>query len=154
MDVILRKADLADAQLLWQMQVESFRKTYETYRDDETTPYLEKMERTVQRINEPVTSYYVIEADGAPVGGIRVRDYGTENPKVLGPLYVLPECRGKGIAQKAIKLAEDIHGKENWLLDTILQEKGNCRLYEKMGYRQTGISQIVNERMTLVLYKK
>ena len=154
MDVILRKADLADAQLLWQMQVESFRKTYETYRDDETTPYLEKMERTVQRINEPATSYYVIEADGAPVGGIRVRDYGTENPKVLGPLYVLPECRGKGIAQKAIKLAEDIHGKENWLLDTILQEKGNCRLYEKMGYRQTGISQIVNERMTLVLYKK
>ena len=36
----------------------------------------------------------------------------------------------------------------------ILQEKGNCRLYEKMGYRQAGISQIVNERMTLVLYKK
>jgi len=73
---------------------------------------------------------------------------------VLGPLHVLPDMRGKGIAQRAIGLVEEIHGSENWLLDTILQEAGNCHLYEKMGYRRIGISQIVNERMTLVLYKK
>ena len=154
MDVTLKKATLADAELLWQMQVEAFCKTYETYRDDELSPYLEPLERTQQRICEPITSYYVIKADGEPVGGIRIRDHGAGNPKVLGPLYVLPQWRGNGIAQRAIELVEGIHGKDNWLLDTILQEKGNCHLYEKMGYRQIGISQIVNERMTLVLYKK
>ena len=100
MDVILRKADLADAQLLWQMQVESFRKTYETYRDDQTTPYLEKMERTVQRINEPVTSYYVIEADGAPVGGIRVRDYGTEKPRCWDRCMCCRKCAVKALRRR------------------------------------------------------
>ena len=154
MDVTLKLANENDAELLWRMQVESFRKTYETYRDDETSPHLEPPERTKMRIREPITSYYLILADGQPVGGIRIRDYGAEDPKVLGPLYVLPDLRGKGIAQKAIKLVEEIHGSENWLLDTILQEAGNCHLYEKMGYRRIGISQIVNERMTLVLYKK
>lgn len=151
---MLRKAELADAELLWRMQVESFRKTYETYCDDETTPYLETIERTQMRLSEPFTSYYVIECGGTPVGGIRVRDQGSEAPKVLGPLYVLPDWRGRGIAQRAIDLVEDIHGRKNWLLDTIVQEKGNCHLYEKMGYRCLGVSKVVNERMTLVYYRK
>ena len=154
MNVSLRLAVLSDAELLWDMQKRSFRETYENYRDDETTPYLEPLARTQMRLQESITRYYVIEEGGVPVGGIRIRDHGKDAPKVLGPLYVLPEMRGRGIAQKAIKLVESIHGSENWLLDTILQETGNCHLYEKMGYRQIGVSQIVNERMTLVLYKK
>ena len=154
MNVTLQPADLADAELLWEMQKESFCSTYETYRDEDTTPYLEPLERTQMRLREPITSYYVIRADGIPVGGIRVRDQGRQAPKVLGPVYVLPEHRGKGIAQQAIRLVEEIHGSKNWLLDTIMQEKGNCRLYEKMGYRYVGISKVVNERMTLVYYKK
>ena len=55
---------------------------------------------------------------------------------------------------EAIRLAEEIHGAANWELDTILQEKGNCYLYEKMGYRQTGKTEVVNDKMTLVFYKK
>ena len=136
------------------MQVECFRKTYETYRDDETTPYLEPLARTQMRLQESITRYYVIEEGGVPVGGIRIRDHGKDAPKVLGPLYVLPEMRGRGIAQKAIKLVESIHGSENWLLDTILQEAGNCYLYEKMGYHRTGEQTVINERMTLVFYEK
>ena len=51
-------------------------------------------------------------------------------------------------------MVEEIHGISNWELDTILQEKGNCHLYEKMGYRKTGKMEKVNERMTLVFYRK
>ena len=66
----------------------------------------------------------------------------------------MPEFRGRGIAQEAMRLCEDMHGSENWELDTILQEPGNCHLYEKMGYRQTGRTEVINERMTLVFYEK
>ena len=47
-----------------------------------------------------------------------------------------------------------MHGDDNWELDTILQEPKNCHLYEKMGYRQTGRTEVINERLTLVFYEK
>ena len=153
MDVTLRRASMDDAQLLWDMQRTAFRALYERYRD-EGSPYLEPIESTQGRLMQPVTHYYVILADGQPVGGIRVRDFGAERDKILGPLYVLPERRGEGIAQRAIRLAEDIHGGTGWFLETIEQEKGNCHLYEKLGYRRTGGSHVINERMTLVDYQK
>lgn len=39
-------------------------------------------------------------------------------------------------------------------LNTILQEKGNCYLYKKLGYHQTGKTEQVNEKMTIVFYEK
>lgn len=50
--------------------------------------------------------------------------------------------------------AKEIHGSANWELDTILQERRNCHLYEKMGYRQTGKTEVINERLTLTFYEK
>ena len=47
-----------------------------------------------------------------------------------------------------------MHGNENWELDTILQESKNCHLYEKMGYRRTGKTEVINERLTLTFYEK
>lgn len=66
----------------------------------------------------------------------------------------MTEYRNQGFAQKAIQLAEEIHGESGWELDTILQEKGNCHLYEKMGYYQTGKTEMINDKLTLVSYKK
>ena len=83
-------------------------------------------------------------------------DEGTldKAPKKISPLFVMPEYRGKGVTQAAIRAAEAIHGSENWQLGTILQEEGNCHLYEKMGYHQTGETKVINARMTLVFYEK
>ncbi len=72
----------------------------------------------------------------------------------ISPIFIRPEYRNKGYAQKAIQLAEEIHGSSDWELDTILQEKGNCYLYEKMGYHQTGKTEMINDKLTLVFYKK
>jgi hypothetical protein len=66
----------------------------------------------------------------------------------------IPEYRNRGLAQKAIQLEEAKHGNSDWELDTILQEEGNCHLYEKMGYRQTGKTEVINDKMTLVVYRK
>ena len=38
----------------------------------------------------------------------------------------MKEFRNKGLAQKAFEEVEKIHGHDNWKLDTILQEEGNC----------------------------
>lgn len=54
----------------------------------------------------------------------------------------------------ALHIAEKLHGDTNWELETILQEKGNCYLYEKMGYYTTGHTEKINDNMTLVFYKK
>ena len=56
--------------------------------------------------------------------------------------------------QAKIREAEKLHGSENWLLGTIAQEKGNCHLYEKMGYHLSGTETIVNEKMTIIGYEK
>ena len=50
--------------------------------------------------------------------------------------------------------AERLYGKDHWCLDTILQEKGNLHLYEKMGYHRTGKVEHINDRMDIVFYEK
>ncbi len=47
-----------------------------------------------------------------------------------------------------------IYGSEHWSLDTILQEKGNLHLYEKLGYHRTGKIEKINEKMGIVFYEK
>ena len=83
-----------------------------------------------------------------------MRDWQGERPKVISPLFVLPDFQGRGIAQRAIRRAEEIHGSHDWLLDTIVTEDKLRHLYEKMGYRDTGKRCPVNEKLTLVLYYK
>ncbi len=55
---------------------------------------------------------------------------------------------------QAIRLAENLHGEHGWALETILQEDGNCRLYEKLGYKPTGKVHKINDKMDLVSYIK
>ena len=155
MKVTLRKTGIEDDEKLWRMQVEAFQSMYEKYQDTETSPAAEGVEKTQMRLNQSFTYYYYIEADNEIVGAIRIVDkHETGKSKRISPLFIMPEHRKKGIAQRAIELAEEIHGSSDWELVTILQEEGNCHLYEKMGYHQTGETVVVNERMTLVVYVK
>ena len=89
------------------------------------------------------------------VGAIRVIDKkDCDSNKRISPLFILPRYRNLGIAQEAITAVENIHGKNNWELDTILQEAGNCYLYEKMGYQSTGKTEVINDKLTLTFYEK
>jgi len=67
----------------------------------------------------------------------------------------LPEHQGKGIAQNVFMLIEEIYTEaEAWELATILEEERNCYLYEKIGYSQTGVTIVINDKMTIVAYRK
>ena len=154
MDVRLVRASMADAETIWQMQRAAFAELLERYQDFDLNPGNEPLEKVQWRLSLPATCFYFIRVDGINAGAIRVIDHHDASPKKISPLFVLPEFRGMGVAQASIRAAEAIHGSDNWRLDTILQEKGNCHLYEKMGYRQTGDTKVINEKMTLVFYEK
>lgn len=66
----------------------------------------------------------------------------------------MKEFRGKGLAQRTFVEIEKLHGSENWTLSTIVQEEGNCYLYEKLGYKRTGRIEKINGRMDIVFYEK
>lgn len=155
MELNLIRASVEDAERLWQMQVEAFAEMYNRYRDTDTSPATEPIDRVVERLTQPFTYYYFIQADNAVVGAVRVIDMKKpDQPKRLSQIFIMPPYRNNGIAQKAMLEVERIHGKSNWELVTILQETGNCHLYEKMGYHRTGKTTVINDATTLVIYKK
>ncbi len=151
----LVKANFEELNSILQMQVEAFAELYSKYQDTETSLATEKYEDILFRFNQPETTYYFITADNVKVGVLRVVDCKDGiTRKRISPIFIMPEYRNNGYAQQAIKEAERIHGKQHWKLDTIMQEKGNCYLYEKLGYHQTGKSEQINDKMTIVYYEK
>ena len=155
MTIILKRAGCEDAGLIWKMQVEAFSDLYEKYQDTDTSPATEPLEKVLFRIQQPSTYYYIIEVDHHIVGAMRVVDKkAADTAKRISPIFILKKYRNLGIAQAAITEAERIHGRYGWELDTILQEKGNCYLYEKMGYKATVKTEKINDKMTLVFYEK
>lgn len=155
MEVKLIRANVDDAKELHAMQVKSFRELLEKYQDFDTSPANESVEKVEARLKQEFTYFYFICLGAQKVGAIRIVDKKeTGKNKRISPIFILPEFQGQGIAQKAIRLCEEMHGKENWELDTILQEPKNCYLYEKLGYRQTGKTEVINERLTLVFLSK
>ncbi|MGN0533076.1 MAG: GNAT family N-acetyltransferase [Eubacterium sp.] len=86
--------------------------------------------------NSPKITMFWIFNNGIKVGQIWTK---ANDDVELARLFVLKKYQNKGIAQNAIKLAEQKYSSyDNWYLDTIKQEKNNCYLYEKMGYKATG----------------
>lgn len=153
-EVSLCRAVPRDAKELHAMQVAAFRGLLEKYQDYSTNPASEGVEKVSLRLRQESTCYYFIYLGDQRAGALRVVDQKDGSRKRISPLFVLPKFRRQGIAQKAIQICEAIHGEQHWELDTILQEPGNCRLYEKMGYRKTGGTKAINENMTLVFYEK
>ena len=154
MELRLVKAIENDAQAIFDMQVKAFTPLLNKYEDYETNPANETIERVISRINQTNSSFYKILADNTLVGAIRV--FWREDVQFwISPMFILPIHQGKGIAQRVISLIEDMFPQATtWELATILEEEQNCYLYEKMGYRKTGISKKLNDNATLIYYKK
>lgn len=150
--VSLVRAVLTDAPEIWRMEKEAFAPLYQKYRD-EGSPYLEPLSKVQQKLSFLGGSYYWITAEGERVGAVWV---GVRSPGVfhLGPLFICPRWQNRGFAQAALLQLEALLGPGTWQLDTLLQEPGNCHLYEKLGYIRTGGEKKVNDRLTLIDYEK
>lgn len=154
MKVLLKDAGESDAAAIFNMQIAAFLPLLDKYQDHDTNPANESVERLIQRINNPKGRFSKILADGVLAGAINIVEKEKRGYWV-SPLFILPEFQGKGLAQKAMVLAEEQFPEAgSWNLSTILEEKGNCYLYEKLGYRKTGLAQKLNDKTTLVYFKK
>ena len=154
MAIQLRKATQEDIETIWKMQVEAFSDLLEKYQDFDMSPATESFEKIVAKFEQPWTTYYFIVHGDVVVGVVRVVNKNDGSRKRISPIWIMPEFRNRGYAQQAMIELENIYGSDHWCLDTILQEKGNLHLYEKMGYVQTGRVEHINPRMDIVFYEK
>ena len=160
----LIRANVNDCEKIWKMQTGAFSDLLERYQDYETSPGNEAKERIEAKLSQEFTYFYYIFDGDNLVGAIRVVDKKDGSRKIdLTIVYVEDldamvqtdeEFRNKGLAQKAFEEVEKIHGHDNWKLDTILQEEGNCYLYEKLGYKRIGLVENINDKMDIVYYEK
>ncbi|MFP7299231.1 GNAT family N-acetyltransferase [Neobacillus niacini] len=154
MDIKLEKATNKDAQEIFDIQVKAFNPLLEKYQDYQTNPANETIDTVITRINNPQGGFYKILIENNLVGAICVVSK-VEKQFWISPMFISPEYQGKGIAQRAIVLVEELFPQAlSWELATILEEERNCCLYEKMGYIKTGIQKNLNENTTLIYYKK
>ncbi|MBO4310507.1 MAG: GNAT family N-acetyltransferase [Lachnospiraceae bacterium] len=152
--IFLEEVEDDELEILHRMQIESFMPLYEKYHD-EGSPAIESIERIRARAAVPSRTYFFIVKDGARVGVINV---GNNNPNekevsFISPIFVLPAYWNQGIAYATIMKVFDMYPEvKTWKLDTILQEKGNCHLYEKCGFVRVGEEHAINDKMTLIDY--
>lgn len=127
MKIHLKRATIKDAKDIQQMQKKAFEGLYITYQDA-NNPYNEALAKIKLRLKQSNTFCYLIQYNDKSVGAIMIFD---NDIKTLYRLFVLPEYQNKGIAQETIKQIEEIHGADNWQLDTILQEKETATYMRK-----------------------
>lgn len=154
MDLILKKAAREDIETIWKMQTAAFAPLLDKYQDFDMSPACESIEKITAKFEQPWTTYYFIVQGDTAVGAVRVVQKDDGSRKRISPIWIMPEYRNKGYAQQAMLALEELHGSDHWCLDTILQEKGNLYLYEKMGYVRTGKIEHINDRMDIVFYEK
>lgn len=154
MSVELVPVKREDIESVWKMQLEAFSGLLEKYQDYDISPAAEPVDNVIARFEQPWSTYYFILAENAKVGVIRIIDKKDGSRKRISPIWIMAEYRNKGYAGQAICEAEKFFGENNWCLETILQEKGNCHLYEKLGYHQTGRIDKISDCMDIVYYEK
>lgn len=152
-NIHIQKIGSAQTEAVWDIQQKAFRPLLERYQDYDQSPATEDVETLRQKIERPDTDSYLFWKEETPVGWVRVIRKG--DCCKISALSVIPEFQNQGIAQEALRQIEKRYPcTKKWVLDTILQEKGNCHLYEKLGYTRAGSPYPVNERMTLIGYEK
>lgn len=154
MEISLIKAKLEDVEIVHEMLIKSFTPLLDKYQDYDTSPATEPIEKTITKITQLNSDYYIIKSDEIYFGGVRIEKMKDKHYRV-SPIFILPEYQEKKIAQRVFLMLEHMYSDANlWELDTILQERGNCHLYEKIGYKRTGKTKIINDKLTIVFYEK
>lgn len=150
----LVRANVSDCEQIWRMQTEAFDDLLKKYKDYDTSPGNESKERIKAKLLETFTYFYFIYDRDYLVGAVRVVDKKDGSRKRVAPIFIMKEFRNQGLAKRTFEEIEKLHGNDNWKLDTILQEEGNCHLYEKLGYHKTGVIENINEKMDIIYYEK
>ncbi|MBR2531894.1 MAG: GNAT family N-acetyltransferase [Lachnospiraceae bacterium] len=155
MEITVSRFRERDIDTVFEIQRAAYKPLYEKYHDDSSNPYMESKDTVFRKYTRAGTSGYLFFIDSTAVGAVRIIIDDASKSGRVSALCVFPQYQGRGIAQTALLEIEKLHPDvESWFLDTILEEPGNCHLYEKIGYKRTGKTEVINEKMTLVFYEK
>lgn len=153
MDLVLRKANLEDAEILakigWQSFDEAFSDHPENHPDDMKI-YMDEafsVETISKDLRDEKTVYLIAEADGEAAGYVKmkfdVREDCIEGEKTLElcRLYALDKFIGKGIGKSLMleffKLAEETHRDTVWLGVWEYNYRAQ-EFYKKFGFEKCG----------------
>lgn len=151
-NVSLFKAGKDDGPELYEIQKRAFMTLYKKYEDHETSPVVQSYEAFIRRFSKG--DYYKIFYKEELVGSVFVYKIKPDTMR-LHIINILEEYQGKGIGQEVIKRLEGIYVEvDKWELDTILEEKRNCHVYERAGYEKTKDVEKINDKLTLIKYIK
>lgn len=153
LNVKLMKAVADDTERLLEIQKICFTPHLERYQDYETSPAAASFDHVKWQIEND--NFYKIIYNDLWVGSINIRKLDDLGNYKLHIINVLPQYQGKRIGQAAIELAEAMFcDAKTWSLETLEDMPSNRHVYEKMGYKFTGKTENINDKLTLVFYKK
>lgn len=145
-------ASKEDGQKLFELQREVFLPLYEKYQDHLTSPVTQKYDTFLRRFDRG--DYYKIFYFGVLAGAVFVYKI-SDGIMRFHIINIKKAFENKSIAQNTMLRLIDLYPQADvWELETILQEKKNCYLYEKLGFVSTGETKTVNKNLTLIKYIK
>ncbi len=153
MDTIrLLKAEDRDADALIRILKICFQPHWERYHD-ENNPVNTTAERMSRKIQSH--AYFKIFFGNHLAGLIEIIRLNDQGSYKLDTVCILPEYQNHGIGQAAIRLSEAMFPDAvEWTLQTLEDMPENRHVYENLGYQDTGEREKINEKLTLVFYRK
>ena len=106
-NILLILAKTGDEKIIHSMKYSSFLPLYDRYKDDETSPVKESIEKVIAQLKSDNTDYYIITINSKPIGAIRIVDDGYENNEHIyriSPIFIIPEYQNYGIGYCIIKM--------------------------------------------------
>ncbi len=133
--MIIKKAELKDAERLLEVQKIAFKKYAEKYGDFDNNPYHMELDRMEFNIKYRFGQYFKVELNEQIIGGIF--GFELDDPKVIkiAQFYLLPEFQANGYGTEILEFFINQNKVANtWYIDTILQEEYNVNFYKKLDF--------------------
>lgn len=146
-----RIADQKDLDEIITVQKSAFKRLYEKYHDDETSPYTETITTITRRFETDDYAYYVlVDNFGVIVGYVGVQKMDSTHFRI-GILGVEQSVQGKGYGAIILSNMKNLFRNDYYLeLDTILEENRLVAFYENNGFQPFGELMTLQRGMTLV----
>ena len=152
--IFLERAKEEEMSQIHRIQKLTFEKLYAKYQD-EGSPFNELESSLIAKSKKKNYFYFFIKLKEETIGYacIVTNEEGTQAK--IGPIGILPQYEECGYGTEAMKLIEkEFSTVKEWLLDTILQETKLTHFYSKLGYKQTGKVESIQENMAIIFFEK
>lgn len=127
-----------DLPRIYDCQKHAFKKLYDKYKDEETSPYKETIKRLIEKFRQKDRQYYLIINNGIMVGFLSTQlEKRTDVNQLImriAPIAILPEYENRGYCKSAMIAAEKLAIVDKIVLATIKQEEKLVDFYKKLGY--------------------